>query len=439
MLKKWLYSVSSLLLAFTFFLPLLSNTIAFAEETNTIQKLNLEVTNSIKDEAITTKVNKDLLSNSLKDFATLSVTVYENEEPKVTSENLSSFVKTGVANNENGIKTALKPHEESYDAYVLTILYSQSNTPLAYHLDKLSIDNTPTDENKLQLSESDISIAPGETKEIKVTFLNEKGVKEDITLKPELTVENEDNDLITYKDGIITAGEEFGTTELTFNFLNSTASLNVTIEDKPELESIKIDPREFKLAVGKTLPLKVFGVYSDGSKEVLKEGLTWQTSNSAVATVKDGVVTGVKAGKSNVFITVSYEDFSAKTEGKIFVQEAAKIKNIIASPSKIKLKQGEKETIKIYAVYTDGKKKDVTKDIKWKISNTKIVTYSNGKIVAKAKGAAVIKASYQNFKTTITVVIEKKSKHDDDDRDHGNKHHHDDDNHKNDDHGHGKR
>ncbi len=431
MLKKWLNGISSILLAFTFFLPLLTNTIAHAEEvaTSTVQKLESGITNLVSDSEITTTVKKDTLSDSLKNFTTLSVQVFENDEPKITSDNISSFVKTGVTYNEAGIKTSLKPHDQPYDLYVLTILYSE-NKPLAYHLEKISINNN---DDKLQLSEDEISIAPSETKEVTLTFINDKGEKVDVTKSPDLIAENVDGDLVSFKEGHITAGEDFGTAEVVFTYKNYSVTLTVNVEEKPELESIKIDPKEFKLAVGKTLQLKVYGFYSDGTKEVLKEKLTWQTSNSGVATVKDGIVTALKEGKSNVIITVSYEDFSAKTEGKIYSQESAKIKYIYADPSKLKLKQGDKKSIKIFAKYTDGTKKDVSKDVKWNIINTKVVTFSDGKIVAKSKGGTSVKASYQNFKTNITVVVEKKGKHgdddDDDDNDRDNHHKKDHDKH----------
>lgn len=285
-------------------------------------------------------------------------------------------------------------------------------------------------EDRLQLSENEITIAPGETKEIKINYINDLGEKEDVTKSPELKVENTEQ-LVTFENGVMKAGEEFGTTELQFSYKESNVLLTVNIEDKAELESIKIDPKEFKLAIGKTVQLKVYGYYSDGTKEVLKENLTWQSSNTAIATVKDGIVTAVKEGKSNVFITVSYEDFSAKSEGKVYAQSPAKIKNITANPSKLKLKQGDKQSIKISAIYTDGTKKDITKDVKFKIGNTKVVNLTGGKIIAKAKGGTSIKASYQNFSTNITVVVEKKNKHDDDnDKSHDDNDDDDDDHHK---------
>ncbi|MET3193484.1 Ig-like domain-containing protein [Gottfriedia sp. OAE603] len=278
-------------------------------------------------------------------------------------------------------------------------------------------------EDRLTLSENEIAITPGESKEITLTYINDLGEKEDVTKSPELKVENND-ELVKFENGLITAGEDFGTTELQFSYKDFIVLLTINVEDTVELEKIKIDLQEFKLAVGKTLPLKVYGYYSDGSKEVIKDNLTWQSSNTSVATVKDGIVTALKEGKSNVIITVSYAEFSAKSEGKVFVQSPVKIKNIIANPSKLKLQQGDKQSITIFAVYTDGTKKDITKDVKYKIGNTKIVTFSDGKIVAKGKGATSIKASYQNFSANITVVVEKKKKHDDDDKKHDDDNHH---------------
>lgn len=410
-MKKWLKSFSTLLLLFSIIFPALENTVVRAEVNNNVIQLTDEVQNSITDSTLNTTIDKNSLSDSIKDFRKVSVHVY-TEDPQVNSENINSYIEEGTSYDEvNGITTDLSSVNNEDQAYVLTILYSESHTPLAYHLETISLENntTATSGPQLQLSEDSITLSPGESSEIKVTYTDENGKSSDVTLDPELSITNDDDEFATFEDGQLTAGEEPGSEEITFSYKDTTAVLSVTIEEANELVSIQINPKEFKLAVGKTYSLKVFGIYSDGTKEELTDELNWQSSNTSVATVKDGVVTGVKEGKNNVIITVSYGDFSAKTEGKIFVQAAPKLKGLYTTKSALKLKQGDKETVKIYAVYSDKTRKDITKNVKWTVAKSSIASISNGQVVANAAGSTRIIAAFQKYSTNINVVVQKKA------------------------------
>lgn len=64
----------------------------------------------------------------------------------------------------------------------------------------------------------------------------------------------------------------------------------------PAITSISVTPSNSALTVGKGLQFSAQATYSDGSTKDITSTATWQTSDSTVATVSAGNVTGEKAG-----------------------------------------------------------------------------------------------------------------------------------------------
>src|SRR5579862_4892488 len=68
----------------------------------------------------------------------------------------------------------------------------------------------------------------------------------------------------------------------------------------PAVTSISITPNNSAVTVGKGLQFSAQATYSDGSSKDITSTATWQTSDSTVATVSGGNVTGEKPGVVNV-------------------------------------------------------------------------------------------------------------------------------------------
>lgn len=91
------------------------------------------------------------------------------------------------------------------------------------------------------------------------------------------------------------------------------ASYDVTLDvertDSPV--SLRVDPPSFHIQQGQSLHLSVIGVYADGSWHGLthSSNLQMTSSNTAVATVQNGSVTGAGVGNAN--IQISYANRTA--------------------------------------------------------------------------------------------------------------------------------
>ncbi|MBQ8134024.1 MAG: Ig-like domain-containing protein, partial [Clostridia bacterium] len=127
--------------------------------------------------------------------------------------------------------------------------------------------------------------------------------------------------------------------------------------------------------------------------------VTWSTSNSKIATVSGGKITGVAAGTATI---------TAKTANGKKATCKVTVKNL---PTSIKLNKtsatiGKGKTLTLKATIAPAKNTITTTT--WKSSNTKIATVSStGKITAKAVGTTTITATTTNNKTATCKITVK--------------------------------
>ncbi len=129
-----------------------------------------------------------------------------------------------------------------------------------------------------------------------------------------------------------------------------------------------------------------------GTQHILKaksnSTVTWTTSNSSVATVSNGVVTLKSAGTA--VITAKNSSSSAKCT---FTAVEQKI-SINASHSSATVVAGKT----FFA-------RSTTSDVTWSSSDTSVATVSNGFILGKAEGQAIIKIYKKGGTKTILVTV----------------------------------
>ncbi|MCY7487853.1 S8 family serine peptidase [Paenibacillus alvei] len=213
--------------------------------------------------------------------------------------------------------------------------------------------------------------------------------------------------------GKVTAVGE-GSTSIKVSYGGKSASVPVTVTTTPVdpvLTSISVSPNSVALKVGKNAQLTVNAVYSDGSKKDVTNDADYSVAHSAIATVSDtGKVAAI--GKGETTVTVSYE---GKTyEAPVTVTEETtspvKLTSISVSPDSVALKVGKDAQLTVSAAYSDKSKKDVTKDAKYSVPGTNIVTVSNtGKVTAVGAGKTTITVSYEGKSYEVSVTVTKDS------------------------------
>jgi hypothetical protein len=98
-----------------------------------------------------------------------------------------------------------------------------------------------------------------------------------------------------------------------FVLLNSIFLLFDKLVAKPQatLVSLKLKPATQTFGTGQTQKFTLIGTFSDGSQENLSRGAGWGSSNSAVASIKGDITTGISAGTAT--ITATYGGLSASS------------------------------------------------------------------------------------------------------------------------------
>lgn len=234
-------------------------------------------------------------------------------------------------------------------------------------------------------------VACGEEKTPTITITGESTVYvgSEITLKAELAnLEGEinwyssDENVATVSGGKV-LGVNPGAVTITVVCGEVNKTYDIIVKGVPVLEV----SGEKDLIVGETLTLTV-------KQEYLESEISWATSDEAVATVKDGVVTAVGAGSAT--ITASSGDL--KKEITINVQST-----MVFISGKATMYVGEKNTLKaeIQNANFEG-----PYEFEWASSEDDVATInSKGEIEAKSTGVITFTATCNGFTGSFVVEI----------------------------------
>ena len=232
-------------------------------------------------------------------------------------------------------------------------------------------------------------------------------IDESIKIEIEITPKNAtENDLIwessnptiaTMKDGLVTAIKD-GTTTITVKTKdNITATCKITVNKKTvDVTEISLDKENEELFVNDTVTLKP----TINPENATVKNVTWTSSNIAVATVKDGLVTAKNPGTA----TITAKTNNGKTATcKITVKE-----KLIEATSISLNKQDETisidQTITLKAIINP---ENVTnRAITWTSSDETVATVKDGLVTALKIGTTTITAKTNNGKTaTCNITV----------------------------------
>ena len=132
--------------------------------------------------------------------------------------------------------------------------------------------------------------------------------------------------------------------------------------------------------------------------------LSWSSSNDKVATVINGTVTAVSAGKATI---TAKEENGKRAVCKITVTEK-RITKVNLNQSQLTLTEGEKGTLTAAIEPADTTD---DKTLSWSSDNTKAATVINGTVTAVSAGEATITAKAGNGKSaSCKITVTRKAK-----------------------------
>lgn len=277
-----------------------------------------------------------------------------------------------------------------------------------------SIDNTVLShwQKVGQFRNSHIAVGAGSHKTLISTsgaafgrFYDKNGVNDKVLCcigaEPE-TVVTIDVDPADFPDGTVIKNKYDETTSVVYHSKVKLASgVNGTIlgevagtSEVVPVSEVVLDTTSATLEIGKTINVSA-QVNPENAND---PEVTWETSNPDVATVENGAITAVKAGKATITATAD----GVTAECQITVkQPVTSVKLNVTSKTMY-----TKQTLQLKATVNPSNASN--KAVVWSSSNTKVATVTQtGKVTTKARGIAVItvksKDNGKTAKCTITV------------------------------------
>lgn len=357
---------------------------AKAEGTTTIvasydgipQSVAVTVTKKVK--ALTKdKQSINIRKDKIADI-TLTATYSDNSTAKVSDAADWSSDNESVATVVNGTVTGLKS-----GTAVITGTYGSKS---------VSVDVSVDVAKRVEATKTQVSLLLGGKETVKLTATFADGTTEDVTTATEWSSSNEQvADVI---NGAIT-GYSAGTATITASYGTKSTTIAVDVDATAKLDANK---EYIFLKLNGSEQLTLTATYPDGSTSPVKDSATWTTSDSSIAYVSKGLITGVKSGTAT--ITAKYSD---KTVQVVVDVEVAR--HLDTTTEEISLSVGQSGSAILSATYANGTIEDVTSKATWSSSNESVAYATKGTITSYKVGTATITGTYGGQSVTIAVSV----------------------------------
>lgn len=244
---------------------------------------------------------------------------------------------------------------------------------------------TPTPVESITLNKEETTIEKGQAETLTATILPQEATFKSVTWT------SSNNAVATVNSsGQVTAhsGGEATITATSSNGLKATCHVKVVVS----VQSVTLSPAgDLELNVGSSASLTASVSPSDATDKTV----TWESGDITIATVENGVVTGVAKGGTTI---------TARAGGK----SATVNVNVVVPASGVTLDQTSlnmTKTQEVTLVATVNPGNASNKTVSWTSSNTAVATVdANGKVKAVGGGEATITATTHNGKTATCAV-----------------------------------
>ncbi|MGO4107562.1 Ig-like domain-containing protein [Paenibacillus sp. YAF4_2] len=149
---------------------------------------------------------------------------------------------------------------------------------------------------KLVVEPTKLELNPGRSKSLKVTGYYKSGKKVSIGTKMNWVVGSEK--IATISGSSSVKALNVGTTTVKGAYQGKTVKVPVTV--MPKLKALQLSSKSAQLSVGDTLTINVQAIYYTGSPVAVTDSTVWTSSNTSIATVKDGKITAVRKGSTTI-------------------------------------------------------------------------------------------------------------------------------------------
>ena len=296
-----------------------------------------------------------------------------------------SISGTDVATVEDGLVTAVGVGR--------TILVVSSNDGGKYKTCVINVTDGSVPIQSISLNESTINMEIGESETLEATVLPENATDKSVTWT------SEDPTIATVEDGVVTAVAEGHTTIIATGSDGITwAGCSVYVTDpNPSVKSVSLNESTLEIDLGENSTLTATVMpYNAVDKSV-----TWESSDTDVATVANGVITAVGVGETTITVTTVDGGFKATCIVTV-VDNSIHVTGVSFENDTESVEQNKTITLVPIIAPTNATNTNVT----WESNNTDVATVnSNGLVTGVMPGEATITVTTEDGSFTATCVI----------------------------------
>ena len=211
---------------------------------------------------------------------------------------------------------------------------------------------------------------------------------------PTVTWSTSDASVAIVVRGVVTAVAP-GTAIITAKAGDKEATCAVTVEKRyVEVMGLVLSHSTASVVAGDQLTLVATVTPDDANDKTV----TWESSDVSIATVEDGVVTGVVPGTATITAKAGNRQATCIVTVK---KRYIPVTDIILNHTELVLEVGERDTLKATPLPENADNKLIS----WSSSSVKIATVRRGIVKGVAVGTATITASTDDYSVTCMVTV----------------------------------
>jgi Big-like domain-containing protein/CARDB protein len=244
------------------------------------------------------------------------------------------------------------------------------------------------------------NIAIGTRLQFTATGIFSDGTSQNLDLSATWTSSNEL--VATIAPGGLATAVAVGSAVINATFLGVTGSTLLTVTDAV-LAAIEVTPSVSSIADGTTLQFVATGLFTDGTEQPLISGVTWMSSDSAVASLSPaGLATAMDPGIATISAT-----FLGVTGSATLTVRDVELAAIVVTPANPTIVLGATMQFTATGFFEDGLTQDLTSSATWQASDSDIasITTTQGLATALALGDTDITATFDGISGTTTLSV----------------------------------
>ena len=258
-------------------------------------------------------------------------------------------------------------------------------------------ENVPITVTGVTLSPTSITLVEGESQNLTAKITPSNAENQNVRWS------SSDASVVTVANGLVTAIKAGNATiTVTTEDGGKTATCAVKVDAKVyAVTGVSLDKTACELAEGDELTLTATVKPDNATNKNVK----WETSDASVATVTNGKVTAVKAGKATIKVTTVDGSKTATCEVTVNAKVYA-VTGVTLDKTACELTEGDELTLTATIAPDNATNKNVT----WSTSDASVATVTNGKVTALKAGTATITVTTEDGSKTATCAVTVKAK-----------------------------